>query len=267
MLTEPSKDDLGDRMKSHEATYENVVPANSYMVLRIDGRAFSKFTAAYQKPYDVRIEDAMNQTAIALRKEFHASLVYTQSDEITVVVPPKWNEKGQKFEDHIFGGRVQKIVSVAASRAAVAFDRALTNRVNDTLPTFDCRVMTLDESEAANAIYWRILDCERNAVSGLFRYTFGHRAMQCKPCSVMKTELGDDWDGLDDNRKIGRFIKKVTNPEIQEGKNRSYECVIFGRWINGKRPVHKEIAQLIREKEIVSEWPVWEYKEETDASI
>lgn len=258
-----TKDSLGDRMKLYESEYDIAAPRDHYVLLRVDGRSFSKYTASFEKPFDERIEQAMNAAAIALCKEFNASLVYTQSDEITVVIPPKWSEKAGVYHDHEFLGRVQKLVTVAASVAAVAFDRSLQH---SKPPAFDCRIMSVNESEAANALYWRVIDCERNATSSLYRYTFGHKKMQNKSCSVMRSELGDTWENLDPDRKNGRFIKRALIPTDHPDRPYVAETIVLSpSWINGKRPVHKELVQLISQKKVVSPFPmIWSYTEPCD---
>lgn len=76
------------------------VPAGFYPVVRVDGHCFSKFTKRFTKPYDMRIVDAMNAATMALVQEFHAIIGYTQSDEITIVLPQDtemFNRKCQKI--------------------------------------------------------------------------------------------------------------------------------------------------------------------------
>jgi tRNA(His) guanylyltransferase len=110
-------DNLGDRMKRYEFDYSHVVlPRDSYIVARVDGRAFHAFTSGLQKPYDENLSNLMIQTAAHLAVEFNAALTYTQSDEISLLWPPR--EGGSEM---MFGGKRDKIVSLVAAQATAFF--------------------------------------------------------------------------------------------------------------------------------------------------
>lgn len=88
-------------------------------IVRVDGRAFHTLTRQCEKPFDERLIDSMAQTAVALCQEIDgAQLAYVQSDEISVLGVDYVTPDSETW----FGGNVQKIVSVAASRATVAFN-------------------------------------------------------------------------------------------------------------------------------------------------
>src|SRR5688500_7163895 len=82
------KDDLGNRMKDF---YENrtriLLPRRAYTIIRLDGKAFSKFTKGLNRPFDYDFMRDMNQTAEYLCSEIQgAKFAYTQSDEISILV-------------------------------------------------------------------------------------------------------------------------------------------------------------------------------------
>ena len=108
--------DLDIRMKEREAFRTLRLLPGAWTVVRVDGRAFSQFTASrFTKPFDVRLRDRMIATASALLQELHGIYAYTQSDEISVLFPPRWQ---------LFDRRLEKIVSISASLASATFTQA-----------------------------------------------------------------------------------------------------------------------------------------------
>ena len=51
---------LGDRFKRYEAVNKTLLPLNSYVIVRIDGRAFHTYTKGFEKPFDKKIMDTMD---------------------------------------------------------------------------------------------------------------------------------------------------------------------------------------------------------------
>jgi len=129
-----NKQTLGDRMKEHEAKIDiiRIKPYNHFIV-RLDGRAFSKFCTGLKKPFDENFIKAMTNTMNDLVEEFSAITGYCHSDEISLVFPrlysiEEYNQKCNANLDipvHMFGGRLQKICSVIASYASVRFNHHL----------------------------------------------------------------------------------------------------------------------------------------------
>lgn len=199
-------DDFGDRMKAYESAFTSTkIASDKWMAVRIDGRGFSKYTKSFVKPFDWRITNAMVNTTKALVKETHASVGYTQSDEITLLYPPTEGER-------IFGGKVSKINSVFASIATAHFNHHTI--VTDKHAYFDCRTWEVpDDIEASNTLLWRVQDARKNSVSSHFRWTAGHKAMQNLGQSEMVQYLIDndlaDWYDLANVWKYGSYVKPV----------------------------------------------------------
>lgn len=210
------QDDFGDRMKKFEAALENRAASNQYIVIRADGRAFSKFTSNYKKPFDERITCAMDCAASITGDEFGADAVYVQSDEISFLFAPHYQRNADILREHMFSGRVQKLSSLIASSCSVLFNKYVKD--DKKIGIFDARAMILNSNhEAANAIYWRALDARRNAVSGFYRYQFGHKKMQNKSEMEMlkENETTADWQSLSDFLKYGRlFVKDDLDPYL-----------------------------------------------------
>ena len=203
------KDSLGDRMKAYENKYTSEkFSKDQPLVLRFDGRSFSKFTKSFDRPFDQRITDAMIVASKSLISETNAKIVYTQSDEITAAYPSLTNPLSERE----FVGKQHKILSVYTSIVTAYFNNEISKHI-DKLAYFDCRGFNVpDEGEAVNAVIWRIQDARRNAVSSSYRWTFGHKNMQNKSCKTMKEELGEIYTKLPHQFKYGVMINK--NGEI-----------------------------------------------------
>jgi len=206
------QDDFGDRMKAYEKEYtEAHVPIDQILCVRIDGKGFSKFTKNFKKPFDDRLGETMKKTMMALVKETHASIGYTQSDEITLIYTP-----GEKATEYIFGGKVSKINSILASMATYHFNRLLSVYIDVDKPAFfDCRAWAVpDLAEASNVLLWRVQDARKNSISSLFRWTAGHSKMHGLSGDEMKTLLKSDyftdWNELPNKYKYGTYAKPVT---------------------------------------------------------
>lgn len=66
---------LGDRMKEYESyeTNRKFMPGLP-IYARIDGRGFSRFTRGMERPYDIRMSNAMIETTKVLVEHTHATL-------------------------------------------------------------------------------------------------------------------------------------------------------------------------------------------------
>lgn len=198
-------DEFGDRMKSLEKKYTSEsIPNDQWMAVRIDGKTFSKFTKGFRKPFDENITMAMVETTKELIKQTHASLGYTQSDEITLLYPPTSGER-------MFGGKVSKINSVFSSIATAHFNASIKH---DKLAYFDCRVWAVESDiEASNVLLWRVQDARKNSISAYFRWTVGHKQMQNLSAKQMLAYINDNgypgWDQVANFWKYGSYLKPV----------------------------------------------------------
>ena len=191
------------------------VPEGFYPVIRVDGHCFSTFTKQFDKPYDMRIIDAMNAATTKLVEDFHALIGYTQSDEITIVLPP---------DTEIFGRKCQKIATLAASTAAVAFYNSLIHTgYCGKLPAFDARTFGLpDVDEVANCIVWRERDAIKNSISNVARKFYSNKELVNKNSDdkiKMMAEKGYDfWGQTLLNFARGTYIKRIveTRPYTPE---------------------------------------------------
>jgi tRNA(His) 5'-end guanylyltransferase len=138
---------LDDRIKIYEKRSEYVIPSNEHIIVRIDGHKFSKFTKGLKRPFDYIFRKAMELTTIDLVKEYGAYTGYTQSDEITLVLPSLEDNSiemidgktGVKSTDkrirkgwtHLFKGRSQKISSLIAAFTSGVFKQHFRDLIDE----------------------------------------------------------------------------------------------------------------------------------------
>jgi len=240
-----SKNALGTRMKSYEedAYTQKLVPRDQYMVARIDGHKFSKFTKGFTKPFDERFSTAMQKTTEDLLEKFDARFGYTESDEITLV----WQRPENPNATYPFNGRILKMSSLLAGYTSSRFnvhinaiefkekDSSLKAKVRLHEAHFDARVFGLpSEAEVLNNIIWRCLyDCRRNAISGAARYQFGHKAchkLNSKELYAKMETEGKSWDTYPLAFRFGSFVKKeLYGKEYSDHKTGKSGVALRGR--------------------------------------
>lgn len=135
------------------------VPTRLWCVLRVDGRGFSRMTEdRFDKPFDIRVRDCMVAAAQALVADLGAVYGYTQSDEISVVLPPAFD---------LFGRGVEKLVSVSAGMASAEFTHA-----SGGVAHFDSRVwIGAGVDDVLDYLTWRQADAARSALNGWCYWT------------------------------------------------------------------------------------------------
>lgn len=168
--------EFGDRMKSYE-TKQKILSGIPF-IARIDGKSFSKWTKKFKKPYDEILHNAFIEATKALISETHATIGYTQSDEITLV----FDENNEYF-----GRKTQKLTSVLSSITTAAFN---TQCISERLAYFDCRVFGVPtRSEATNAVLWRELDATKNAIFSAAYAQFSHKSLHKLNTKQMQKKL------------------------------------------------------------------------------
>ncbi len=205
---------LGNRMKEYEKADQKRFLKRVPIVVRLDGRKFSKFCKGMQRPFDDNFREAMIEVTKYLVEQTNAIIGYTQSDEISLIL---WSDNlnGQI----IFDGRVDKINSIFASLATGKFliemQKRFPEKVNGSiLPQFDCRSFIVpNEAEATNALLWRELDCTKNSVSMVSQFHFSHKSLQKLTTEEQKEKLISEknvnWDNdFTANQKRGTYVRK-----------------------------------------------------------
>jgi tRNA(His) guanylyltransferase len=203
--------DIGVRMKSYENKRKLEKGA---VIVRVDGKAFHTWTKNIEarKPFDGAVMDSMiDATAFTSEKMQGFKLAYTQSDEATFLL----TNIGDK-EELWFGGKLDKIVSLAASTFTYYFNKAfgyfVTSRGYPEVPAFfDARAHNIPIEDAANNFFWRQQDWERNSVHMVGRAHFSHKQLYGRSLIDIKEMLlveGVDWDKLPSDEKYGTYVSK-----------------------------------------------------------
>jgi tRNA(His) guanylyltransferase len=184
------------------------------MIVRLDGVNFSSGTKHLTKPFSIPFLNAMDDTAWELKNYSRANLVFTQSDEITLIFLP--NKKTTEIE--FFGGKLQKAVSILAAKASLLFAEYGSNLDMNAL--FDGRGFSVPSlMEASNAVYSRFLDGKRNSIGMLAGSLFSHKAVEGRSTEqrvIMCRDVGVDWNNLMPRIKYGKlFYKdKITSSDL-----------------------------------------------------
>ena len=204
-------DELGTRMKMYESkTTSSKLDSTLPVVVRLDGKSFSKFTKGLKRPYDERLSKLMIETTKFLVKEFNCNIGYTQSDEITLMF---YNDDDRS--ELLFGGKVFKIESTLSAYASVFFNKNLKEYLpekSDKFPTFDCRAWNVPTMiEAVNAVYWRELDASKNSITMAASHYYSHNDLMNKNGSIKLEMLKDknvDWDDYPTFFKRGTYVQR-----------------------------------------------------------
>jgi len=257
-------DQLGQRMKTfYEQVPKTRLVRRMPVAIRIDGKAFHTFTRGFQKPFDEVLGNAMVRTMEYLCKNIQGCVFgYTQSDEITLLLIDYKQLNSEAWFDY----QTQKMCSIAASMATMAFNRYFNEEFNkwfDKASTcehthsmsigdwnlyhayaksiekgamFDARVFSIPKEEATNLVYWRQLDATRNSIQMVGQAKFSHNELQGKSCNMIQdmllTQRDINWNDYPTRWKRGVAWKRSIGVDydmpILKGEDRKYvDEVIF----------------------------------------
>ncbi|WP_338743068.1 tRNA(His) guanylyltransferase Thg1 family protein [Actinomadura luteofluorescens] len=206
---------LGDRMKAYEQATRMILPRRTYTVIRVDGRSFHSFLRHAERPFDDAVMAAMNAVAEALCAEMSGAVfAFTQSDECSVLL----SDFAGTGTEPWFGGVIQKMASVAASTATVAFNDAYVPASGASpvsRATFDARVFTIPgQVDVANYFLWRQRDAVRNSISMAAQAHFSHKRLHKIGTGEMQellwSEAGVNWNDYPAGSKRGRVTVRRT---------------------------------------------------------
>lgn len=205
-------DSLGDRQKGYEMAEagRKLLPGLPVMI-RLDGRGFSRFTKDLPRPFCPEMHQLMVEVTKTLVQEAHALIGYTQSDEISLIL-----HKEEIGSEVFFDGRISKLTSVLAGLASARMQQLMPELLPSkvgTLPTFDCRVWNVpSKDEATNAVLWRVRDAIKNSVSMAAFTVYSPKQLfkknQDEQLEMLK-EKGIDWNAYPDWFKSGTFVRRV----------------------------------------------------------
>lgn len=251
------KTTIGDRMKNN---YENItryyLTRRMPVIIRVDGRSFHTFTKGFKKPFDDILVKTMQDTMKYLCENIQGCVLgYTQSDEISLVL----TDYAELTTDAWFGNNLQKMCSVSASMATLAFNKAFTRNISkqskrfyteyleekdasyiETLEIamnkgamFDSRVFTIPKEEVCNYLIWRQQDATRNSILSVGIANFSQKELHCKSCNdiqdMLMLQKSINWNDYATTLKRGSCcIKKVIQDPDVDIKDGAYPVT---RWV------------------------------------
>ena len=229
-------DELGKRMKEfYEQVPKYRLMRRTPVAIRIDGKAFHTFTRGFQKPFDEVLIKSMQNTMKYLCENIQGCVLgYTQSDEITLILVDYKKLNSSAWFDY----ELQKMCSIAASMATMAFNKFFKNEVDkfyynhcsreDPLfekhyqtyrdaqykgAMFDASAFNIPKEEVTNLLYWRQVDAARNSVQMAARAKFSHNECDNKNQSQLQEMLfqthGINWNDYPTYMKRGSCCIKT----------------------------------------------------------
>ena len=253
----PVHDDLGVRMK----TFYEQIPKTKLMrrcpvAIRIDGKAFHTFTRGFQKPFDEVLIKSMQGTMKYLCENIQGCVLgYTQSDEITLILVDYKKLTSSAFFDY----EVQKLCSIAASMATMAFNKFFEKYVDeyrfskwdgvsnyedgtwgyiqtllnavDKGAMFDARCFNIPKEEVTNLCYWRQDDASRNSIQMVGQANFSHKELHKKSRNdiqdMLMTQKGINWNDFPTYQKRGSCCVKKEIENKSTGYNGEVRAIEY----------------------------------------
>ena len=278
-------DSLGDRMKGYEGVSRNFLTRRVPAIIRLDGKAFHTFTKGMEKPFDLVLTQAMQETMKHLCENIQGCVLgYTQSDEITLVL----TDYATIQTDAWFGYNIQKMCSVSASMATMAFNREFERIAEDWFhdngpywksigvdvdvdltiykrynayqkkmftAMFDSRVFSVPKEDVCNCLIWRQQDATRNSIEAVGQANFSHHELHKKTCNIIQEMLwsqrGINWNDFPTELKRGSCcIKRQFEETIDDPRNPGQKITVRrNKWI-----VDHEIPIFTQDREYVEVW-------------
>ncbi len=227
---------LKERMKYYETESSGkiIINGSETFAIRLDGRCFSKITQYFEKPYDEKFSEVMLKTANAIFKEFHPTMIHVQNDEINIIFKNRCSKKEYEIEPnkykHLFGGKVNKILTILSSFASAKMFYFLNELVNENIKyielkdnikniniAFDSKIIMIPENknyEAINYIFWRsTIDGYRNTVSLFANQLFKNNELTGVSTEdrIKKIRTNYNFEEMKNNVKYGWIIKYISN--------------------------------------------------------
>lgn len=228
--------DLANRMKDYEKRNRYYLQKRLPVIIRLDSRAGHTFTKGFKRPFDEIFMKSMQEAAKYLCENIQGcQCAYVQSDEITLLLVDYEKLNTESWFDY----RTDKIISISAAMATLAFNKYFTSNAEMYIDdfyeawnhsdveekyvkvlekaiemglVFDSRVFNLPKEEVTNNFYWRQLDCSRNSIQMVGQANFSHRELQYKSCNdiqdMLMTQKGINWNDFPTYQKRGSCVVK-----------------------------------------------------------
>lgn len=267
-------------MKRYEAVSQNFLTRRTPVIIRIDGKAFHTFTKGMRKPFDRVLMPTMQKTMKYLCENIQGCVFgYTQSDEITLVL----TDYEKLTTDAWFGYNVQKMTSISASMATLAFNKFFREIVKETFWFLDSGIMNIDEcpnlsktisvyeskydkamfdarafsvpkDEVCNCLIWRQQDATRNSISGVGQVYFKQKYLTNKSSKEIQEmlwqERGINWNDFPTDCKRGSCCYKVKTEDVMiDLKTKKEVRKVRNRWV-----IDTDIPIFTQDRGFVEKW-------------
>jgi len=226
-------------MKEYEDIWNFKLPKHNTIIIRVDGKRFSKLTTVLNKPFDATFHTIMELTAIDVAKQIDGcKMAYCQSDEVTFIL----NNYGTQTP--YFDGRIQKISSIVAANMTVNFYtnylayileyqenldnnlskyseedvKVLSERISNLWkflnqkPIFDARCYIVPSDEEIDVLIERQNSSINNSILSIGQYYIGKKEVEGlknnEIIDILKNNSYNIEDILTDRDKYGAIIYK-----------------------------------------------------------
>lgn len=221
-------------MKECEIFSNLKIPCGSHIVMRIDGRTFSKLShdLKFQKPYDHQFTEIMVHTSKDFFKEFNPAFIYTFSDEINILL-----------SDIPFSGRIEKLNSVFASYISGSFTKNLLNngKLTEKTISFDSRVIPLSKNMVIEYFKERQNEAWRNCINGYAYWTLRKEFSKEEAMDILNKKKSS---GLHDVL----FERNINLAELPAWQRRGIGIYKKEKIIEGYNPIEKKYVQSKRKR-------------------
>jgi tRNA(His) 5'-end guanylyltransferase len=246
-------------MKECEIFSNLKVPCGSNIIVRLDGRGFSKLSRriGFKKPYDVDFARTMVETCTTFAREFAPSFVYTFSDEINVLL-----------SDIPFAGRVEKLDSVFSGFVSSAFTTSLRkvpsfqDHIDGSGPlSFDCRIIPVSRDMVADYFKNRQDEAWRNCINGYAYWMLREDHSREEAVELLQMKKSKDLHDL-------IFQRGVNIVEVPAWQRRGIGIYKKRVQIEGYNPLSQETVVSERLK-LMEDWdlPIFDEEFFTDNEI
>lgn len=252
------------RMREYEHVTRSHLPRRIPAIIRVDGKAFSSFTKGLEKPFDNFFRNVMQLTMQYMCENIQGCVFgYTQSDEISLLL----TDYETIATDAWFDYNIQKMCSVSASMATLAFNRfwvekfqmriddldeeawsAGTSYMVDIIQPkmftamFDARVFSIPKDEVCNYFIWRQQDATRNSIATVGQTYFSQKELDGRSQNEIQEMLwqqhGINWNAYPIAYRRGACCSKVLRKASMENpRNPGKEIVVTRRkWVIDRKP-------------------------------
>lgn len=259
--------DLANRMKDYEKRNQYYLQKRTPIAIRVDGRSFHTFTKGFERSFDKVFMKSMQETAKYMCENIgNAKFAYVQSDEITIILV----DYDTLETDCWFNYRTDKLCSISASMATIAFNKFFEKNINDWISKntpsfhevwhnpedeklyhaylnaskkgamFDARCFNIPKEEVTNLIYWRQLDAMRNSIQMVGQAHFSPAKLKDKTCNdiqdMLMTQCGINWNTFTIPCKRGAACIKaeeketIKEPNIYLGEQIGERIIVRRKW-------------------------------------